>query len=243
MGIEDLTQLEILQAFTSLIYAITGTIVGGIIASKYFKHRKPELLGIGLSLVILTFPWYGGGISFLTYVFFDFILPDTLYFLINYGLIAFALIFWIYGISILLSKNVKRNTTITAIISLTYEVVFLYLLITNISMVGVKEGRFNSDAALFPTIFVVFALLITLITMLMFIRVCFRSEDLKIKWKGRFLLIATLLLIIGSFMDATITLTPETLITARIILMLRLIFSYLGWLLPDRVAKWLIKEE
>ena len=44
-------------------------------------------------------------------------------------------------------------------------------------------------------------------------------------------------------MDAVITLTPETLIIARIILIGRLIFSYLGWLMPSSIAKWLVKDE
>jgi hypothetical protein len=77
--------------------------------------------------------------------------------------------------------------------------------------------------------------------MFMFIRVCLRSENLKIKWKGRFLLIAVVFLVIGSYIDATITINPVILIIGKIILMIRLIFSYLGWLLPNKVANWLIK--
>ena len=53
LGLEDLTQLEILQGSTSLIYAITGTIIGLIIASKYLTYERKELLGIGISLSLL----------------------------------------------------------------------------------------------------------------------------------------------------------------------------------------------
>lgn len=82
MALEDLTQLEILQGSASLIYAVTGTIIGLIIASKYITYEKKELLGIGISLALITAPWYGGGISFLTMVFFGYILDDSLYFFI-----------------------------------------------------------------------------------------------------------------------------------------------------------------
>ena len=244
MAIEDLTQLEILQGSTGLIYAIIGTIVGAVIASKYYTYKKPELLGIGISLLLVTAPWYGGGISFLTVVFFGFILDDPLYFFINYGFLPIALISWMYGISILLfPDSTKKIVAITSVICIPYEIVLIFLIITNTSTVAAKDGRFNSDAGTLPTIFIAIALIIILITMIMFIKQSLRSENSKIKWKGRFLLIAVILLVIGSFMDAVITLTPETLIIARIILIGRLIFSYLGWLMPSSIAKWLVKDE
>ena len=244
LALQDLTQLEILQGSTSLIYAISGTIIGLMIAAKYLKHDKKELLGIGISLALITAPWYGAGISFLTIILFDSILNDSLYFFINYGLIAFALISWMYGISILIfPKWIKKNVIISLIICIPYEIILIVFLIINPSMVGTKQGKFNSDSALLPTVFIIFGLLVTLITMLMFIKECMRSENLKIKWQGRFLLIAVILLIIGSFMDAMITISPLILIITKIILMIRLIFSYLGWLLPKNVANWLVKED
>jgi len=141
MTIEDLSQLEILQGSTSLIYAVIGKIVGAIIASKYYTYKKPELLG------------------------------------------------------------------------------------------------------LLPTIFIVIAIIVILITMSIFIRQSLKNENLRIKWKGRFLLIAVILLLIGSLMDTTITLTATTLIIARLILIWRLIFSYLGWLMPEKFANWLIIDK
>ena len=244
MALADLTQLEILQGSASLIYAVTGTIIGLIIASKYIAYEKKELLGVGISLALLTAPWYGGGISFLTMIFFGTILDDSLYFFINYGLLAFALISWMYGISILLfPKWVKKNVIISLVICIPYEIILIILLVINPSMVGNKEGKFSSDAALLPTAFIIFGLLVSLITMAMFIRVCLRSESLKIKWKGRFLLIAVIFLVIGSFMDATVSMTPAILIIVKMILMIRLVFSYLGWLLPERVASWLEKRK
>ena len=244
VAFEDLTQIEILQGTTSLIYAISGSIIGLIIAAKYLKHEKKELLGIGISLALITAPWYGAGISFLTIVILGYGLNDSIYFYINYGLLPFALISWMYGISILIfPKWIKKNVIISVIICIPYEMVLIILLAIDPSMVGTKQGMFNSDAALIPTIFIIFGLLVTLITMLMFIRVCLRSDSLKVKWQGRFLLIAVILLIIGSFMDAIITLNPMILIITKIILMIRLVFSYLGWLMPDKIANWLVKQE
>lgn len=244
MALDDLTLLEIIQGSTSLIYAITGTIIGLIIASKYLTYERKELLGIGIALALLTVPWYGGGISFLTYVLFGFILDDSVYFLINYGFLAIALIAWMYGMSILLWPNsIKKILTAFSIICIPYEIAFLLILAMKPSNIGTKEGKFNSDAALLPTIFIIFALLVSLITMIMFVRQSLRSSSLRIKWKGRFLLIAVILMAIGSGMDAIITITPTTLLIARIILLWRLIFSYLGWLMPPKISDWLVKDK
>jgi hypothetical protein len=256
MAIADLTQLEILQGSTSLLYAIVGTIIGAIIASKYYTYKRSELLGIGLSLIFATVPWYAAGISFLTFVFFGFILADPLYFFISYGFTAIALICFMFGITKLLwPMTAKKIVAIISIIYIVYEIVIIFLLITDIQLVAVKQGKFISNQATFSTVFGGFTALVTLITMLMFIRQSFMSDSLKIKWKGRFLLIAVLLLIIGSMMenlwinlaDIGIILNPSViilmLVIARIILITRLIFSYLGWLLPPSVEKWLIKDE
>jgi len=116
-----------------LLYAIFGTIIGSI-AVKIIKYKQKELFYIGFSLILTTAPWYSGGISFLIMTFFDFILIDSVCFIINYGLI------------------------------------------------------------------------------------------------------------VASLLDTTITVSITSLAITRSLLMGRIVFSYLGWLLPDRIAKWLIKE-
>jgi len=67
-----------------------------------------------------------------------------------------------------------------------------------------------------------------------------RSHDQKVKWKGRFLLIAFILFTLGAFADAAIKLTPITLIIVRVILILSGIGYYFGFLLPDKIAEQLI---
>ncbi|TFG11819.1 MAG: hypothetical protein EU535_06835 [Promethearchaeota archaeon] len=144
---------------------------------------------------------------------------------------------------------------IISIIYIVYEIVIIFLLISDMQLVAVKQGKFISNQATFITVFGGFSAFVMLITISMFIRQSFMSDSLRIKWKGRFLLVAVLLLIIGSMIenmwinldDINVILPPSIiiimLVIARIILITRLIFSYLGWLLPPSVAKWLIKDE
>ena len=243
MGIEDLTQLEIAQGTLSLIYAIVGVLIGSLIVIKYFKYKRIELLGVGISISLACVPWFSSGISFLTFIFFGFTLPPALYFFINYGFVAFAILFYVHALtSLLYPESVKKIVLIYLILGIAFEVILIYLLFTNISMVGTMSGRFDSEAGSIPTLFVIFVLASLLVFTIVFIRSCFKSENEKVRWRGRFLLISTILMVVGSLMDTVLTITITTLFIARIFLVTRLIFAYLGWLLPDKVAKWLIKE-
>jgi len=110
-------------------------------------------------------------------------------------------------------------------------------------MVGTEAGRFDVEAGRISLLMVIIALVVSLVIRILLIREFSKSENKKLQWRGRFILIEFILLIIGAIMDALLTLTAPTLILARIIMVLRFIFVYLGWLLPDRVANWLIKEK
>jgi flagellar biosynthesis protein FliQ len=64
-----------------------------------------------------------------------------------------------------------------------------------------------------------------------------RAEEELVKWKGRFLLIAFLLFIVGAIFDAVIELNEITIIVIRLILIFSAIGYYLGFFLPDRIAQ------
>ena len=67
-----------------------------------------------------------------------------------------------------------------------------------------------------------------------------KVDDPEIKWKGKFLLIAWFSFTIGAILDAALPLTEITLIIVRLILISSSIEFYLGFFLPDQLAKRLI---
>ncbi len=242
MGIEELTQLEIAQGTLSLIYAIVGIVTGSIIAVRYFSYKRVELLGVGISLALASSPWLAGGISFLTFVFFDFILDDPIYLFINYGFTGLAITLYVHALtSLMYPESLKKIVSIYITLTIIFEVILIYLLFTNISMVGTKDGKFDSGAGSIPTLFVLFVLISILVFTILFIRVCLKSPDRKIQWRGKFLIISTILMVVGTFLDI-VSLTITMLFIARMILITRLFFSYLAWLMPTWVANKLIKE-
>lgn len=92
MGLEDLTQLEIIEWIFALIYLAIGTLTGTIIASKYAKYKRRELLFIGTSLIFITLPQFALGLTFITVVYFNYVLDDTIYLLIYRWFSAFGLL-------------------------------------------------------------------------------------------------------------------------------------------------------
>ncbi len=243
MGLEDLTEVEIVHGSTSLAYAIFGMIIGLIIAYRGYKNKQNDILAVGISLTITRVPWLSAGISFVTFIFFDFILPDTLYFFIAYGITGFSLILWMYVMSkFLFPKHTKKVVLIYTAIHIFYEILLITLLIVNPTMVATKDGLFDLSSGSIMFIFIIYALASLLVTMIWFIRDCLKSENLNTKWRGRLLLIATLLLIFGFLMEV-FPLNAVLLLVVRLILMVEVVISYLGWLLPNRVANWLIKDK
>ena len=227
-----------------MIYAVFGILIGLVIASRYRTRKKSELLYIGISLSFASVPYIGSGISLFMVIFLDRFLNDSISLFISYGFNGFAIIAWVSGISILLAPNSrKRNTIIFALICLPYEIFLIIALMIDPGLVGTRESTFSMDPTLIVTLFTIFVLITILVTMGLFIRECSRASDLKVRWKGRLLLVATLLLVIGSFIDVITEPTLITILIGRSILLARLVFSYFGWLMPNIVANWLIKDK
>jgi hypothetical protein len=244
MGIEDLTLVEIIGGTLSLVYSVIGIIIGLIIISKYYFTKRKELLGVAFAIILSVIAWISSGISFLTYILFDYLFEAKLYLFLNYGFLLFANLSMIYAIvSLIYPKSLKKIVLIFLIIAVSFDILLIYLLYTNIALVGTMAGKFDSEAATIPTLMVIFVLITAVIYRVLFIKEFYKAKDKKLQWRGRFILIEVILMVIGSLIDAMASVNLTTLIIARILLVLRLLFIYLGWLLPDRVAKWLIRSE
>ena len=109
MGIEVLNQLELFDGIMGLIYPAVGIIVGTIIASKYAKYKRKELLFIGISLICAAISYLALGITFLTIVFFDFVLEDTIYMIIFLGFTALGLLSFVLAMTILLYPYARKK--------------------------------------------------------------------------------------------------------------------------------------
>ncbi len=243
MGLEGLDQFEIIYGIFSLIFVIIAIFMGIKILTKYFTLKRKETLSLGFALIFLSSAWWGSVGAFIGYVFFNQEIGPFLFFFLGDVFIPIAIISWMYSFCTLVYPHLKKKlVTLYILIFIPYEIVLISLLIINPSLVAVIEGKFNSDHELFVISFLIFAILTFTITGIIFARESMRSQDPKIKWKGRFFLIGVLSFTVGAVFDAGIPVNAVTLIIIRLILISSTIEYYFGLFLPERMAKVLIAE-
>jgi len=246
MSISELNQVQILEGIFSLIWIIIATIVGIRIIIKAFTKNRYELFSVGLFWIFICSPWYSSAITFLAYVFFNYTIDERTYLLIANVPIAPGLLCWIFSfVNILYKQKLKKRRLIILVIyipiCIIYEIFLIYFLFTDVGVVGTVEGLFNSRYNLFALTFDIFTLISVLITGLIFSIRSMRINNSEIQWKGRFLLVAFLFFSIGAFLDAAIPNIGITIVIGRTLLIISAIAYYLGFFLPDRFTKWLIK--
>lgn len=243
MSLEGLTQFEIIQGFVGIVNLVITIFVGLKILSKYFSHKKVELFTVGLMMIFVTSAWWGSAFAFIFYVLFDYELSDVAYIFISYGLVTITSIFWLYSFGYLVYPKSKwKITGAWLAICIVYTIFFMYFLFTNPSLLAIRVTRFDSETQTFVSLFVLLSLLTSLITQYIFFKRSTVSNDNKVIWKGRLIFLGFILFLIGGILDSVVQLNPLTLLLTRMLLVASSIISYFGWIMPDRVANWLVKE-
>ncbi|MHA1762697.1 MAG: hypothetical protein ACTSYC_02935 [Promethearchaeota archaeon] len=244
MGIEELSQLEIINGIFTTLFVIVSLIVGLKILIKYFSYKQKQLITVGLAWMSIATPWAGNVISFLLYITFGMRLNLVPYLFIENVFVPLALIFWIYSFTTLVYPTLmKKLTTIFILICISYDIYLVIMLFTNPEMIGTLEGMFDSHHEIIPNVFRVFGIFTVLITGILFSRASMRSKDPIVQWKGRFFLIGIISFTIAAFLDAILTFGSLGIVLVRLLLISSAIEYYLGFFLPDLIANKLIKQE
>ncbi|MHA1488833.1 MAG: hypothetical protein ACTSRI_04165 [Promethearchaeota archaeon] len=238
MALQDLTQLEIFEGIFGLVWVLIAIIVGLRIILKAVSLKRKELITVGLTYIFACSAWWGVAFQFISYGFFDFKLDTLSYLFVANVFIPIGLVCWVYSFCDIMNPNLKKKFLIViTLICFCWEIFLIYFLFINIEIVGVLEGVFDSKHTIFSLIFIIFAILTFLITGVIFSLKSMKIDDIAIKWKGRFLLIAWISFTVGAVLDAAIALTEITLIIVRLILILSAIEYYLGFFLPKGFAE------
>ncbi|MFX1259734.1 MAG: hypothetical protein ACFFAN_17920 [Promethearchaeota archaeon] len=244
MGLEDLTQLEIIQNVISVISTSIYIIVGVIIIAKYIKYKRKELLTVGFYVIFLTSSRWATNIMFILYLLFDFDMSANLYIFICFGTIPFLVFFAYYTWgNLLYPKWAKKITLITIVTGILYVIFFVILLFTYPSLIGERVARFDLTAGVYVLLYILITSVIGTVFIAHIYINALKSEKESIHWKGRFILIAWLTYIIGSFFDAALPLNIVLLIITKVVFISSAILNYIGWVMPDKVLKWLTKKK
>jgi hypothetical protein len=189
-------------------------------------------------------PWFNTGFNFLYVLLTGTSMSDQIYLLIGYSWVPIPLIFWLTLYTDLkYKKSQKLIVSIAIIQGIIYEIIFFYFIFTDISAIGSKQGYFNDELTTPFLIYVIFILIVAIVTSFSFGIESFKSENPEINLKGKFILAAWVSFFVGALLDAGLfAFTAYLLILVRIILMSSAVEFYFGFFLPKWIKDLLIKE-
>ena len=245
MGIEELSELDVVHGIFTLIFVIISLLVGLRILLKSFEisSGRRVYIAVCIAWMGISTPWFGNSFSFLLFVLGGYRLELVPYLFLENAFIPLAIMCWIYAFSSLVYPNsVKKMAFIFGVICIAFEIYLIVNLVINPENIGTLEGNFDSSHTILPNLFKVFGIFIVLITGVIFANKSMNADDKSTQWKGRFLLIAMISFTVGAFLDVVLDFTPIELILVRLLLISSAIEYYLGFFLPKFVAKRLLKE-
>lgn len=239
MAVTEIASEDILFGSLSLIMVIISIFVGVRILLKYFVYKRKTLITVGFSWIFITSAWWVSAFSFIIALFGLQFGPFWYLFLEN-AFSPLALIFWIYSFSTLVYKKYRKIIFgIYLIICISFEIALIIMLSIDTELIGtgIEEGIFSSQLTPFPVAFQIFGLITVIVTGIIFSWNSLESDNIELKWKGRFLLAAFLSFGIGAALEALFLLGPIALILVRILLISSNIEFYLGFFLPEKLTE------
>lgn len=238
-----LSFLDTLNGVFSVIFVAISLLVGFTILSRYFKYKERVYFLVGSTWVLISSPWWPSSLSFLVALSNGVGITEEAYFLIGNILVPVAVALWLLAFTeFLYTEKRKLILSIFAIIGLIFEVLFLIILFLNPDFIGelnIVDVNYKS----FIMIFLIFFLLIIVVTGLLFANLSLKSEDPEVKLKGKLLVIAYITFSVGALLDSSIPLNEALIIITRLILIVSAFFWYAGFLLPKWLKKYLLKKK
>ncbi|MFX1445928.1 MAG: hypothetical protein ACFFHV_21135 [Promethearchaeota archaeon] len=234
---------DIINGFLALIFVGISIIVALVFFYKYSKFKQKTLIYVGITWIAMSEPWWGHTVSFLFALFTGNGLNiQTIYF-ISTIFVPIGLIAWLAAFTEFLYKDKKKIIIlIAAITQAIFEVIFLFILFTEPSLIAKERSAVDSINQPFILVYFLTVLIIFLITGILFSRAAMRSEKEDVKLKGKIFLIAIFSYVIGAIWDGVFASEGTVLIVSRIILAISAILFYYGFILPNWLKKIIIKE-
>ncbi|TFG04070.1 MAG: hypothetical protein EU539_11645 [Promethearchaeota archaeon] len=238
-----LNPFEILQGILTLIFVLISILLGLSIISKYRLQRNRLFILVGITWICVISPYWPDAISIISILFFNASLGEPLYFFLAMAFIPLVHVTWILAITDMMFKSKQKPIMAFIIVeAFLYEIVFLYFLFTDPSLIGTQVAPFDVDWTYFIIIYLFLSIIAFTITGLLFARESLRSENEEIRLKGKFLLIAFISFAVGAFFESAMVLNEITLVIIRIIVLTAAFEFYIGFTLPSIVKKAFIKS-
>ncbi|MFX1503847.1 MAG: hypothetical protein ACFFDH_22995 [Promethearchaeota archaeon] len=231
------------NGITSIVVSIISFVIGIKLAIKYYKHKDRTLLLAGLTWLIMYEGWWGPSISFLMLSIANQPLPIEVFFIISMSLIPLGITFWMIVFTDLKWQKYQKAITIIFIIQIPiYEILSLYYLFVDSSLIIESVGVIDAQYKSFMIFFFIEIAILLIITGSLFAKESLKLEKPNMRLKGIFLLIGFISLVIGATMDVFLELEFVTLIIYRLILVFSSFAFYFGFFLPKPIKEILKRD-
>ncbi len=211
---------------------------------NYFEYKKKEYLLVGIIWIGISTPWMHGAITFVLY-FFNIELMEEIRFIIGYIFIPIITVLWLIVFTNFLYRE-KRVLILTVftLICITCEFFFFFFLITDkYNLIGYFERPFSAIYRPYVRFTMIFFLVSSLISFLLFARESIKSGEPELILKGKFLIIAFLTYTACAVLDSFFLFQPIIVVIVRLLLISSAIEFYFGWILPKPIKRLLLKEK
>jgi len=234
----------IVLGVVTMIYIIITVIVAIKFLNKYFEFKNKVFIYGGISYFGVASCWFGVGLNFVLVMFFNVIPPMELHFLLHGAIVTYPQWCWFLLISYLfhMRHNIRKVLTITTgILATIVEILYIYIVFTNVGLLGRLVAPIQVVYGPFSYIYLSIHLLIFVAQGLLLGYNSTKSEDKRVKLKGKFLLSSFLFFLSGSLLEVFFNQIP-VFIVARILIAISAIFFYFGFILPKRIEKIFLKS-
>ncbi|TXT66298.1 MAG: conserved membrane protein of unknown function [Promethearchaeota archaeon] len=240
---DGLSLLNFVIGLSSLIFVGVQITIGIIISSKYFKLKEKTFLLIGIGWAGICSPWWASSVAFINYLIVGYGIPQRVYFLLGNAFLHIFITLYLYGILKLIYSK-RRNLILYPfiIIGIAFLTYFFVFLILDPSVIGNLSGLFDVTYKSLVMIYLIVCMLTIFIPGIFLGRESLKSDLKELKFRGKLLIIAYILYLVGAFLDASIEQIAITLIATRTTLITGSVLFYLGFLMPSFVKNLFIKN-
>lgn len=237
MTLQELSIIDFFQGLFTAIFVFISLFIG--LRIIFFpKNRKERLnISLGLTWILLCSAWWGSSLRFFILVIFNWDIGNFFHLFLSNVFVPIALIVWVYTITSTVYLKIKKKAMLLiSLICIPYDIILIILLFVNPNLIGSTKSIVDLTYTLFPQIFLLFAIITSVSTGLLFSLRSMEIPDPKIQLRGKFFFLAFLSLGVGSFFDVFLIPTLPYIIIVRFILILSSVAYYLAFFLPENIA-------
>ena len=235
---------EIFNGISQIVFVVIVWIVGIKIASKYVKMEQKNLLFVGIVWIGLSEPWLATVVAFMLAFLFGISTTVEAFLLIGFAFTPISMVLWVYVITDFIYKEKQKIILlIVGIYGLMFEILFLSILFTQPTLLAEMISPWRIVFKLPIQLWIISLLGMFAVTSSFFCRESLRSDNPKIRLKGKFLLLAFITFIFGGILETFYTPLIYMILIKRAVTITASIEFYFGFILPEWVEKLLLKKE